>query len=143
MRTHIFALAAVLGLATTLSAGELDREFKGSDIKVQATAPLAAPASASEAAARTELDDESPTQAGFRHAGWGGGAGWHGRGWGWGGWSGHRWGWGGWGWGRGWGWGGWGWGGWGLAGWGQPFYTLSPSWGFVVVRRPGWGFVSW
>src|SRR5262245_19845144 len=143
MRTHLIALAAVLSLATLAAAGELDREFRGSDGKVSATAP---PAPTSTGLARTEMDDESPTQAGRFHGGWGWGRGWGwGGGWGWGrGWGGWGWnsrvGWGGWGWGRGWGWSpGWGWGarvgwGWGGWGWGRPW----AGWG----GGSGWGWPS-
>src|SRR6187200_1235243 len=110
MKTRIFALAAVLSLATLASAGELDREFKSNDSKPPATTPPATPGSVTASLLATELDDESPTQAGHGH--WGGGHGhWgHGGGWGHGHWGhgGHsHWGWGvgiGVGWG---GWGGW------------------------------------
>jgi hypothetical protein len=126
MKTHIIALAAVWGLATPVFAGELDREFKGSDAKVPATAPAAPP---SAGLSRTELDDESPTQAGRYHGGWGWG---HHHGWG------HGWGWGhhhGWGWGRGWGWGvgyGWGGGGWGYGyrSWYRPYNGFYGAWGW-------------
>src|SRR5688572_22275900 len=37
MKTHIIALAAVLGLVVPVSAGELDREFKGGDRKAPVT----------------------------------------------------------------------------------------------------------
>ncbi|HKB03218.1 MAG TPA: hypothetical protein VKD90_13410 [Gemmataceae bacterium] len=134
MRTHLIALAAVLSLATLAAAGELDREFRGSDGKVSATAP---PAPTSTGLARTEMDDESPTQAGRFHGGWGWGRGWGwSPGWGWGARVG--WGWGGWGWGRPWG--GWGWG----SGWGWPSSSFSVSLGYwpsySFYPSWGWGF---
>jgi hypothetical protein len=157
MRTHIFVLAVVWGLAATASAGELDREFKGGDVKAKATAPESATKSAIERVAGTELDKESPTQA-WRRGGWGWGGGW-GRGWGWGGGWGRGWGvgwgrgWGGWGWGRGWGvsvgwgggWGGWGWGsGWGWPGWGWGGgWGWSPGWGWGTVSVGFPGVVTW
>jgi len=124
MKTRIFALVVVLSLATLATAGELDREFKSSDIKAPATTPQATPGSVTANLFTTELDDESPTQAGHGH--WGGGHWGHGGGWGhhgWGGWGHHHshWGWGvgiGVGWG---GWGGWGWGGYGYRGY-RPYY---------------------
>ena len=77
MRTHTIALAAVLGLATLTWAGELDREFKGADGRAPAATP-APTGSVTAGLARTELDDESPTQAGRYHGGWGWGyAGWY------------------------------------------------------------------
>ena len=91
MKTHIIALAAVFGLATFGFAGELDREFKSNNLQVTTTAPPATSGSANAPLARTELDDESPIQAGRFHGGWGGGWG-HRAGWG-GGW-GHHGGWG-------------------------------------------------
>ena len=141
MRTHLITLAAVLGLATPLWAGELDREFKGSDTKVPPAAPQAPSTSAGELASGTELDDESPTQA---HRRWGWGVG-YGRGWG------------------GWGYGGWGYGGWHrpyygyYGGWGWPSYGYRPYhsfyyptyaysyplWSYASYGYPGWGHWYW
>jgi hypothetical protein len=110
MRTHTIALAAVLGLATLTWAGELDREFKGADGRAPAATP-APTGSVTAGLARTELDDESPTQAGRYHGGWGWGHhGWgHYHGWGWG----HHHGW-----------------GWGYAGWYRPYYGFYASVGY-------------
>jgi hypothetical protein len=166
MKTHIIALAVVWGLATPGFAGELDREFKGSDAKAPA-APQPSAKPAIEVVSGTELDDESPTQAGRYYGGWRGGWG-HGHGWG-GGWGyGRGWGWGasvGWGYGRGWGWGGWGYGGYrswyrpyygfygGLGYWPsyyyRPFYpyysayAYYPSWSISAYAYPGWGNYYW
>jgi hypothetical protein len=170
MKMHIvFALAAVLGLTMPVSAGELDREFKGSNLKVPATTPTATSDPASGVVSGTELDDESPMQAG-RH--WGGGWGWGHHGWhgghhGWHGghhaWHGghhHHWGWGvgigvGYGWGRGSGWGGWGGYGWHRPYYGyygslgywpsyyRPNYSYYPSWSIYAYRYPGWGYTYW
>jgi hypothetical protein len=81
MRTHRIALAAALGLAIPAFAGELDREFKGSDVKVRATATAPPTDLASTRVSGTELDEESPTQA-WRRGGWGGHYGGWGHGWG-------------------------------------------------------------
>jgi len=135
------ALAAALGLAIPAFAGELDREFKGSDVKVRGTATAPATEVASTRVSGTELDDESPTQAWRRH-GWGGGWGHGYRGWG-GGWGvGYR--------------------SWyrpsygfygGLGYWPSYYhgsfyasyypsyaYSYYPSWGYATYAYPGWGY---
>ena len=103
MKAHLIALVVACGLAVPAVAGELDREYQGSDAK--ATAAKTSPVAASKLATATELDKESPTQA-WRRGGWGGGfrGGW-----------GH-------GWGRGW--------GWGHVGWYRPYHGFYGSWGW-------------
>jgi hypothetical protein len=149
MRMHLIAIAAVICLAVPLSAGELDREFKGGDVKALATVARPSTAPSDKTIASTELDKESPTQA-WRRGGWGG---YHG-GWGWGGgyrgWGGYH---GGWGWGggyRGWGGYGLGWGG-GYRGWGLSAAYYYPSYSFASYYYPSvsysyypaWGYASY
>ncbi|HEX3150008.1 MAG TPA: hypothetical protein VHR66_18165 [Gemmataceae bacterium] len=145
MRMHLIAAVAVICLAMPVSAGELDREFKGADVKALTTTA----GSKDKSVASTELDKESPVQA-WRRGGWGG---FHG-GWGWGGgyrgWGGYH---GGWGWGVGYrGWGGYGYGWGGYRGWGLsaayywPSYSYFPSYYYPAVSYsyyPAWGYVNY
>jgi hypothetical protein len=156
MARYLVGLAVTLLVGAPLCAGELDREFatKASPDQKTTVAPAKAKTATTAALPKTsELDSETPADAGraWRGGGWRGGwgGGWHG-GWGFGWRGGWGRGWGGWGrgwgvgWRGGWGWGGWG-GGWGVGwggGWGGGFW---PRTSFVSVGfgSPGWGGCWW
>jgi hypothetical protein len=141
----LLGLATAVALTGTLSAGELDKEFSA---KAGKTAPVAAVAKSTNlVSTASELDAETPTQAGHGggHGGGGHGGGFHGGGFhggsfhggsfhgghGWGGYGYRGYGWGGYGY-RGYGWGGYGIGiGLGYGGYGYGGYYGYPSYAYA------------
>lgn len=146
MLRYITCLAATVFIGAPLWAGELDGEF-GTKAPATATGKQVSKATPATAAVLatlaidagvgakgSELDGETPTQAGRGYRGWGG---W-GRGWG------HGWGRGWYGWGHHWhhGWRGYGWAGYGWRGYRYlPYFSYYPSYisyGYYGYPASGW-----